>query len=190
MADAGVEENAQGAFRRSTMNRIASADELDNYIKVTNFSAWIVVVAALLLIAGIIVWAVIAIVPINVNTTGLTYYVEETEKTYVMCWVDKSTADKIKESGAKASVDGVEAEAVYVDSTPMSSSEIAKMVGNDFYMAALHLDDWNYVVTIEPSQEPATSNYTVDTEMGASHLVPVSITVSEKRPINIVLGKN
>ena len=173
----------------STMNRVSSSDELDHYIKVTNPSAWVVMLAALLLVVGVIAWAVVAIVPIAVNTTGITYYVDEVEKTYVTCWVDKSTADKIKESGAKASIDGVEATGVYVDSTPLSSSEIAKQVGNDFYLDALHLEDWNYVVTIEPGEEPDVSDFTVETSRGASHLVPVSIIVSEKRPINIVLGK-
>ena len=187
MADA--EADAKEVFRRSTMNRIASADELDHYIKINNPSMWAVVIAALLLMVGIIVWAVVAIVPITVNTTGVTFKSDEMEKTCVMCWVDKPTAEKIQDSGAQASIDGVEAESIRVDSTPMSSSEIARYLSSDFYIAALHLDDWNYMVTIEPGEEPNVSKFTIDTFIGESSLVPVSITVSEKRPINIVLGK-
>lgn len=171
------------------MNRIASADELDHYIKVTNPSAWVVVVAALLLIAGIVVWAVVAIVPVTVNATGFTIKAPESGKTLVICYVDKSTADKIRESGAKATVGNVEATAVSVAPTPLSSAEIAKALDTDFYLDALHLSDWNYEVTIEPAAEPDRGNYTVMSVYGESSLVPVSITVSEKRPINIVLGK-
>ena len=187
MADA--EAGAKEVFRRSTMNRISSADELDHYIKVTNPSAWVVVVAALLLIAGIVVWAVVAIVPVTVNATGFTIKAPESGKTLVICYVDKSTADKIRESGAKATVGNVEATAVSVAPTPLSSAEIAKALDTDFYLDALHLSDWNYEVTIEPAAEPDRGNYTVMSAYGELGLVPVSITVSEKRPINIVLGK-
>ena len=186
MAEAGDNKEA---FRRSTMNRVASSEELDHYIKVTNPSAWAVGIAALLLVVGIIFWAVVAIVPVTVNTTGFTIRASGLDKTLVICYVDKSTADKIRESGAKAAVNGVEATAVYVAPTPMSSAEIAKSLNNDFYPDALHLDDWNYVVTVELAEEPDQSAYTAKSEYGESSLVPVSIVVSEKRPINIVLGK-
>ena len=42
---------------------------------------------------------------------------------------------------------------------------------------------------IEPGEDPKHSDYTIDTFQGKAHLVPVSIVVSETRPINIVLGK-
>ena len=93
MADEGA--NAGEVFRRSTMNRIASADELDHYIKVTNPSAWVVTIAALLLIAGVIIWAVVAIVPVTVETTGIHYRDSSSGENVVLCWVDKSTAEML-----------------------------------------------------------------------------------------------
>ena len=65
--------DAKEVFRRSTMNRIASSDELDHYIKVTNPSAWVIALAALLLVGGVIVWAILAIVPVTVETTGILF---------------------------------------------------------------------------------------------------------------------
>lgn len=189
MSMSGKGAGQKEASERSKTNRVASSDELDHYIKVTNPSAWVVVAASLLLVAGILVWAIVAIVPVNVNTTGFTVDAPASDKTYVICWVDKSTADKIRESGAKASAGDVEATDVNVAATPMSSTEIAESLDNDFYLSALHLDDWNYMVTLELSEDPNPNGYAVDSSFGESRLVPVSITVSEKRPINIVLGK-
>ena len=120
MADEGA--NAGEVFRRSTMNRIASADELDHYIKVTNPSAWVVTIAALLLIAGVIIWAVVAIVPVTVETTGIHYRDSSSGENVVLCWVDKSTAQKIEDSGAKASIDG---ETVQVPVIPCDEYEQA-----------------------------------------------------------------
>ena len=179
----------EGAFRRSAMNRVASADELDHYIKVTNPSAWVVAVAAFLLVVGIIVWAVVAIVPVTVNTTGVVMLDEGHEAGHVICWVDKSTADKIGESGAKASIDGVDAKSVTVASNPMSASEVVQLLGTDFYAASMDIADWNYQVTIEPGGSLPQSDFRMSTAAGDATLVPVSIVVSEKRPINIVLGK-
>ncbi len=186
---AGEGATGDGVFRRSTMNRIASADDLDHYIKVTNPSAWIITCAALLLIAGIIVWAVVAIVPVTVNTTGFLLESQQDDEGVVVCWVNKPTADKIRESGAKASVNGVEAQSVMVDETPVSLSETREFLGSEFYLESLGLSAWNYQVTMVIGEKTNRSDYVIETSLGAAYPVPVSIVVSETRPINIVLGK-
>jgi len=183
--DAGSKE----VFRRSTMNRITSAEELDHYIKVTNPSAWVVIIAALLLVGGIIVWAIIAIVPITVNTTGVALEGPNNDETAVICWVDKVTADRIGDSGVKAIVDGVEAKNAVLDKVPMSASEVMEILGSDFYAESIDLQDWNYPVTIIPSGPLPQSDFVIGTQVGAAHLVQVSLIVTESHPINIVLGK-
>ena len=180
--------NATEVFRHSTMNRISNADELDHYIKVTNPSAWAIVLAALLLVAGVIVWAIVAIVPVTINTTGVMLEHPETVDKIVICWVDESTADKIAESGATASIDGVEAKNVQVSDVPQSASEVIHFLGSDFYIDSLNLSDWNYLVTVDPSGSPRHSDFTINTHAGAAHLAQVSIVVLETQPINIVLG--
>lgn len=182
--------NAKEVFRRSTMNRVTSSDELDHYIKVTNPSAWAVTLAALLLICGIITWSVIAIVPVTVETIGVTVPNDDPNKVTVLCWVDETTADRINESGMKASVDGIEAEDAMLGETPMSFFEVVSFLDIDYFAEKVQLENWNYLVSIELDTDPTHTDYAVETSMGEGHLVPVSIVVSETRPINIVLGKN
>ena len=186
MDDEGA--NATEVFRHSTMNRISSADELDHYIKVTNPSAWAIILAALLLVAGVVVWAVVAIVPVTINTTGVVLEEPDSAKEVVVCWVDESAADKIMESGATASIDGVEASSVQMVDVPQSASEVIHFLGSDFYIDSLALSDWNYQVIIEPGGDTRHSDYTIGTALGDAHLVQVSIVVLETQPINIVLG--
>ena len=62
-------------------------------------------------------------------------------------------------------------------------------LGTDFYKESIDLKDWNYMLTIEPSEEPKHARYTIETSLGEAHLIPVSIITSEKNPITIVLGK-
>ncbi len=186
---AGSEAHVTGDFGRSAAGRIASADELDHYIKVTNPSAWAVIVASLLLVGAIAVWAIVAVVPVTVNTTGIVLQGSDTADQTVICWVNKQTADRIGDFGVKASVDGVEAKSARMDRAPMSASEVVQFLGSDFYADSIDLADWNYLVIIEPDGEVSSSDYTINTARGAAHLVPVSLVVSEKSPINIVMGK-
>ncbi len=181
--------DAKEVFRRSTMNRIASSDELDHYIKVTNPSAWAVVLAAILLVGGVFVWAMVATVPVTVETTGVAMKLDDSGETTVLCWVDKETADRAGESGLKAAVDGVAAEYAAIGETPMSFYEVISYLGVDYYAEKIDLDDWNYMVTIKPGAEPSHTDFSIATPQGEAHLVPVSVIVSETRPINIVLGK-
>ena len=179
-----AEAKTDNLFGRSAMSRIASADELDHYVKVTNPSAWVILVAALLLVGGILVWALVAVVPVTVETTGVNL-----EGNDVYCWVNKATAKKIQESGATAKVGDATAVSVTVGDLPMSSSEVVHFLGSDFITSALNLDDWNYLVQIEVGEGLQHTEYTIQSLAGDTYLVPVSITVSEKNPIFIVMGK-
>ena len=174
---------------QSAAKRVSSSDELDHYIKVTNPSAWAVTLAALLLVAGVIVWATFAVVPVTEETTGITVQDSETDELIVACWVDKATADRIGNAGLKASINGVEAKSATLSETPMSASEVVDYLGSDFYAQSLELADWNYPIVIEPGGELEGFDFSVQTEAGESRLVPVSLITSETQPINIVLGK-
>ncbi len=185
-----AETKTDGLFDKSTMSRISSADDLDHYVKVTNPSAWIILIAALLLVGGILVWALVAVISVTMNTTGALIESTQGAKPVVMCVVDKATADKIEKTGAKADINGIETTNVQVNSTPASSSEITNFFGSEFYAEALKLSDWNYMVTIVLDEEPKHSGYMVGTNMGEAYLVPVNLTIYETQPINILLGKN
>jgi len=172
-------------FRTSNVNRIASADELDHYIKVANPSAWVVLGAALALMTGLVIWAVVAVIPITVNTTGV--LVKEGQA--AVCWVDRETAQMIDVTNAKATVSDVSVKSVEILEPPMSSSEVLKTLGSDFYADSIDLSDWNYAIKLELEDEVKTSNFTIKALVGDTQLVPVSIVVMEPHPINIALGR-
>jgi hypothetical protein len=177
------------ASGRPAGKRIASADELDRYIKVTNPSAWAVIAAALLLVAGVVFWAIVAVVPVTVETTGVLLQDAATGKDVVYCWVDKATSKRIASTDLVAFVDGVQAKDATMRDMPQSASEVVKALGTDFYADSIDLDDWNYQVKIDPGEIPEHTSFTVETADGKAYLVPVTIVTSETHPINIVLGQ-
>lgn len=56
-------------FREKSMERVASPEQLNDYIRVTSPSVWIILLAMLVLLAGILVWSVFGRVKIH-NAEG------------------------------------------------------------------------------------------------------------------------
>ena len=54
-----MEENQTTVFRKKTLERISSPEQLTDYLRVTNPGIWIVLAAVILLLAGILAWAAV-----------------------------------------------------------------------------------------------------------------------------------
>ena len=52
-------EEHEGVFRKKTLDRISSPEQLTDYLRVTNPGIWAVLAAVLLLLAGLFSWAMI-----------------------------------------------------------------------------------------------------------------------------------
>ncbi len=49
---------ADQLFREKSLERVSSPEEMNDYIRVTTPSIWIILLAAVILMLGILVWAV------------------------------------------------------------------------------------------------------------------------------------
>ncbi|MBR1735398.1 MAG: hypothetical protein IJ736_00070, partial [Firmicutes bacterium] len=52
-------------YRKKSIERISSPEQLDDFIKVTRPSVWLVVAALVILIAGAVVWAAFAAIEVT-----------------------------------------------------------------------------------------------------------------------------
>ena len=50
-------DNTQTVFRKKTLDRIASPEQLTDYLRVTNPGIWVILVAVILLLAGVFAWS-------------------------------------------------------------------------------------------------------------------------------------
>ena len=57
-------------FRKKSLERVAAPEQLDDYIKVTTPSVWIILAATLLLVAGMLIWAVFGRIRVNTDSGG------------------------------------------------------------------------------------------------------------------------
>jgi len=51
--------NTQTVFRKKTLDRIASPEQLTDYLRVTNPGIWVILVAVILLLAGVFAWSMV-----------------------------------------------------------------------------------------------------------------------------------
>ena len=52
-------------FRKKSIERVSSPEKLDDYIKVTTPSVWIILAATVALLAGMIIWGVFGKIEVN-----------------------------------------------------------------------------------------------------------------------------
>ena len=89
-------ENESTLFRKSSLERVSSPDQLNEYIKITNPSLVVILIAIFsILIAGMI-WIFSGTVPKTVDLVGVvaTNY-ENQERVY--CYVPIGTSKRLKE---------------------------------------------------------------------------------------------
>lgn len=62
-------ENGQPLFREQTLDRLSSPEQLTEYLHVTNLGIWAVLIAVLLLLAGIFSWAAVGTLETTADAT-------------------------------------------------------------------------------------------------------------------------
>lgn len=175
----GERQNEHKLFRKSALNSISSADELNTILKVSNPSAWIVVGAFLALAIGLIVWACTAQVP--VKTTVKAVVVSDTA---AMCWVDDGLADKLRSSDARVYINGQAATGITVGTRPMSNGEVDSLLGGGYLADELKLAEWSYRVDLQFSEKP----YKTDAATQGPYLAPADVITAVEHPITLVFG--
>ena len=70
-SDAGKEEtkDRSGLFRQKNLDRISSPEQLRDYIRVTTPGVWIVLLAIIILLAGVLIWAAVGSLEVH-NSAG------------------------------------------------------------------------------------------------------------------------
>ena len=55
-------------FRKKSLDRVTSPEQLNDYIKVTTPSVWLILIATLILIVGVVGWAVFGRIQVKTET--------------------------------------------------------------------------------------------------------------------------
>lgn len=159
-------------FTEKAANKLRSPDDLDNYVRVTNPSVWIVLTACIALLLGLFSWGIFGTATTSVSATGTCVGGE------VVCFLSADDASKVH-TGDDAKVDGDRMKVASIGGVPLSRDEARDIVGGDYLMNTLVEGDWTYVVRFK-------GEGTYGFEEGVP--LPVNITTERIAPFTLIFG--
>lgn len=165
-------DEKSGLFTKKAQSKLRSPDDLDEYVRVTNPSVWVVLAACVLLMVGLFAWGLFGTAHTSVGAVATCVDGE------VVAFLPADAASKVS-AGNPANVEGKLMEVASVETVPLSRLEAREIVGSDFLASTLVQDDWTYLVTFKSDGDP-----------GFAEGVPFSVNVTTENvaPIDVILG--
>ncbi len=127
-------------FRRKSMEKITSPEQINDYIRVSNPSVWMILAAVIVLLAGVCVWGMFGRLDTSVETGGicadghLTVYVAEKD----FAKISKETILSV--DGAEYAITGIADAPIQLDSS--TDSYLIHLIG-------LSEGDWVYALSVD-----------------------------------------
>ncbi len=128
-------------FRQASLDRISSPEQLNDYIKVSKPSVWILLAAMLTLLLALFAWGIWGSLPTTVTVTG------EAKGGEIVCYLSGEDASKVT-IGMPVSVGNAAGAVTQVSEVPLSYAEAAAQYESDYTIHALSLSDWNTRVVV------------------------------------------
>ena len=166
-----ADETNTSIFTEKAENKLRSPDDLDDYVRVTNPSVWVVLAACISLVIGLLVWGILGSVYTSVAATGVVV------NDKAMCFLSADDVAKVDE-GDVATVDGVQMKVADVASIPMSRDEADDVLPSDYLASTLIAGDWVYQVTFDGDIS----------QLDRGVPLTVSIVVERIAPISLIFG--
>ena len=82
----------QSLFRKKSVDRISSPEQLNDYLRVTSPAVWVILLAVMLLLAGLLIWSSTAVIESYVDGTA-----EVKDGVMTMRFTDQNFAKNIEE---------------------------------------------------------------------------------------------
>lgn len=129
-------------FRQSSIDRVNSPEQLNDYIRVANPSVWMVLAAIVLLLLGMVIWGVFGRVETTVDTGIIT------GGGNTLCFVDEDTVARLN-PGMAVTAQGVSGTIASVGSAPVQVDDSFP----DYlrYLTGFEQGDFCYPVQVELS---------------------------------------
>ena len=166
----------QSIFRRESLDRVESPEQLDAYIKVSHPKVWLIMAALLVAVISVIVWSVVGSLPQTMTVKGITV-----GSNVINCYecVENANTNLI---GCKANItlpDGrsISGKVEAVSQNPYSQEEIRAEISEDWLADNVLDGNYSYEVRVI-AEEDIPSNM----------LATVIITTAEMKPIQFILN--
>ncbi len=142
-------------FRKSSIERVSSPEQLNDYIRVSNPGVWMILAAVIALLIGVCVWGIFGRLDTKIPTAGTC------ENGVFTCFVNEENAAKIK-SGMELNVNGNALTVAEISAKPVSvNAETDEYL---MYLGGFSEGDWLYEVTANGALADGTYKAEIVTE--------------------------
>lgn len=130
----------ENVFRKKSMERVSSPEQLNEYIRVANPGVWMVLAAIVILLIGAVIWGVVGHIDTNMTAVSvvengkMTVYVKEADIAKI------KPGQKVQLEGNEGTVAEIGAEPVLVD---------AQFTDYMCHVGDLHSGEWVYAVVVD-----------------------------------------
>ncbi len=139
-------------FRKKSIERVTSPEQLNDYIRVSNPGVWMILAAVVILLAGVCVWGVFGRLDTKKQASGVC------ENGKLTCYIKSDDIVDVKED-TLVSVAGKEYTVKSVSASPvrLDGEKDSYLI----YLGGFSETDWVYVATVD-SPDLADGEYSVD----------------------------
>lgn len=142
-------------YRKKSLDRVKSPDELNDYVRVTNPAIWMVLIAVVILLIGVVVWAATGQLRTLVTTSAVTVDGE------LQCLIKATDIDSVK-PGMKVYVDDKTYTIKEIDPSPIQVDE--NVMEYTKYLGDLQEGEFVYIACADCKDLPDDGIFKADIE--------------------------
>ncbi|MDD5952368.1 MAG: hypothetical protein PUC32_01750 [Oscillospiraceae bacterium] len=142
-------------FRKKSLEKVSSPEQLNDYVRVSNPSVWMIMVGVIILLIGVCVWGIFGRLDTQISTVGVC------KDGVLTCYVKEENISSVKEGmtleadGQQLKVEGISREA---------SQDTNEMSDYTLHVGNLQKGEWVYHVTTPADLDDGTYNVKITTE--------------------------
>lgn len=124
-------------FRKKSIDRVSSPEQLNDYIRVSNPGVWMILTAIIVFLAGVCVWGIFGRLDTVIKTAG------KCNNRVITCYVKESDISSVQ-IGMEIIVDGERGTVTDIEPAPMEVT--ADMDSYLLYMGGYAEGEWVYAI--------------------------------------------
>lgn len=190
-------------FRKKNLERISSPEQLNDYIKVSNPSIWLIIGAMFIIAIAFSIWAFSGNITSEVSGTGVFQGSSQDSIDSVVCYVDTNYAQKISEEMPVRIYDKTKPMSAYVNGkvikisqVPVKQEDILHSYSSEYVADSILEADYGVGVLIKVNKTSDGDYNWANNEVGdetflkVDDLCKVDIITESVKPIEFLFSES
>ena len=135
---------SEGLFRKNSLDKISSPEQVNDYIKTSKMSVWVIFAVAALLLIGIAIWGIFGTIDISVGGVAVC------ENGSVTCYISEGDIQKIPDE-ASVCIKGENYKIGKISELPEPAEETLSPYG--LHLASFSDNEWVYSASVDGDLE-------------------------------------